>query len=774
MPDQWPRWQVYAISLMLVAVTLIIRLNVQELFESRPLLIIFILPIILSAYLGGLGPGVVSTLSAAVGIKYFLIPPSHSYQFAKIDDLMQLSALIIAGLFISALNEALHSLRRKLDQRVQERTAELARVNETLAASRARFEAIFNSMGDAAVFTEPERQIALVNPAMEAMFGYPAEDLLGRGTEILYADPEDYDKQGRARYNPEAATGGQASFDIKYRRQDGTVFDAESVGMPVKDVHGHLLGFVGLHRDVTGRKRAEEALRESEARLDLALRSSEMGVWYLDLVENKRFFDDQVCHLLGLDPAKFTGKAEEFFNAVHPQDRAAIKSALARSIEHGAPYETEYRTIWPDGSIHHITARGKLIYDKDGRPVRLNGLIWDVTEHKRAEAALRENETKYRNLFENMTEEVHFWQLVRDEAGQIKTWRLVDANPPTLKTWGKSSINEIRGKTTDEIFGPGSTDHYLPVVQKIMAEGVPYAFEDYFPQLDKYFRFTSVPLGDYFITTGADITNIKKAEVALRESEERLRLLGDNLPDSAVYQYVHDPDGKVRFLYMSEGIERLNGVSTQEALQDAGALHRQILPEYYGPLVEAEKQSARELSDFEMEVPMRRSDGEVRWMLLHSRPRRLLDGSTVWDGVQIDVTERKRAETERQKLIEELQATEEELQTANEELMVQAAELQVQGEELRQSHALLEQRVKERTAEVVAANERMKYLTAQVLTAQEQERKRISMDLHDDLGQSLLVIECSSTPCSENPPQNRRSARAWRSQQGISGKLSTK
>ena len=174
------------------------------------------------------------------------------------------------------------------------------------------------------------------------------------------------------------------------------------------------------------------------------------------------------------------------------------------------------------------------------------------------------------------------------------------------------------------------------------------------------FPFTDADGSPMILEMDLDITEVRKAQAALtkaneslearvaertaalRESEERLRLLGDNLPESAVYQYVQETDGTARFLYFSAGIEQLNGVTAQEVLRDAGALHRQILPGLFEQLVEAEGRSARELSDFDMDVPMRRPDGEVRWMRLHSRPRRLVDGRVVWDGVQIDITERKR------------------------------------------------------------------------------------------------------------------------------------
>lgn len=133
---------------------------------------------------------------------------------------------------------------------------------------------------------------------------------------------------------------------------------------------------------------------------------------------------------------------------------------------------------------------------------------------------------------------------------------------------------------------------------------------------------------------------------ALAESEERLRRLGDNLPQSAVYQYIHDFDGTPRFLYVSAGIELLCGVKIEDVLRDSSTVHRLILPEYLTALTEAEAVSKRDLSVINMEVQMRRTDGKVRWMHIRSRPHRMPDGRVEWDGVQTDITVRKKAQEE--------------------------------------------------------------------------------------------------------------------------------
>jgi PAS domain S-box-containing protein len=401
--------------------------------------------------------------------------------------------------------------------------AEAKAAKEALQETEKRLSLLGDNLPDSSVYQyvrEPDGRVRFVyfSAGIERTNGVRAEDVLkDAGTLHRQILPE-YLKRLAEAEERSARDLTDFDMDVPMRRPDGQMRWMRLHSRPRRLKDGRTI-WDGVQTDVTERKRMEQAARESEDRLALALRSAGMGVWQLELRDPKRrHFDEQVCRCLGIDPAHFGGSGEEFYNAVHPEDRGKLRAILERTIATGAPYEVEYRAVWPDGSTHHITARGQLVCDSQGQPLRIDGLVWDVTERKVAEAALLASEAKYRKLFENMTEEVHYWELVRDAAGEIKTWKLVDANPPTLRTWGRTSIEEIRGKTTDEIFGPGATEHYMPTVRKLMAEGVPHVFEDYFPNLDKHFRFTSVPLGDHFITTGADITGIKKAEEKLRES----------------------------------------------------------------------------------------------------------------------------------------------------------------------------------------------------------------------------------------------------------------
>ena len=298
---------------------------------------------------------------------------------------------------------------------------------------------------------------------------------------------------------------------------------------------------VELNLEIAERKRAEEELHRQREWLSVTLASIGDAVIATDTDGRVTFMNPVAEALTGWKlPEARQKPVRDVFHIINEDTRQEVENPVARVLQEGAIIGLANHTLLvrKDGTEVPIDDSAAPIQEAGGRILGVILVFRDITERKRAEEALRESEGKYRDLFSNMTEEVHFWKLVRDEEENIKTWKLVDANPPTLITWGKG-LDEIKGKTTDEIFGSGASEHYMPVVQKIMTEGVPCSFEDYFPNLDKYFRFTSIPLGDYFITTGADITDIKKAQKLAEQNQIQLEIANKEL-ESFSYSVSHD------------------------------------------------------------------------------------------------------------------------------------------------------------------------------------------------------------------------------------------
>ena len=233
-----------------------------------------------------------------------------------------------------------------------------------------------------------------------------------------------------------------------------------------------------------------------------------------------------------------------------------------------------------------------------------------------------------------------------------RRWQIVN---PALCTMLGYSAEELVGKTWREVTYPED----LPASDKAYAKVLNGEMDGY--KMDKrYIRADGKIINAYvavqvvrtargevdsLIGIFEDITTRVAAQNALRASEESLRRLGDNLPDSYVYQYGRGKDNVFRFTYISDGVRQVHGCEPEAVMADPGLLMQDLDPAYLPGLNQAIVDSERDMSDFSQELRVHLADGRWGWLQLRSRPRRLEDGTIQWDGVATDITARREAAT---------------------------------------------------------------------------------------------------------------------------------
>ncbi|MBN4002353.1 PAS domain-containing protein [Nostoc sp. LPT] len=203
------------------------------------------------------------------------------------------------------------------------------------------------------------------------------------------------------------ANGNRYRIEYRVRHQDNRYLWVEDQGFAVRDANGQVVRVVGTSTDITEqqaalweRQKIQTNLRESEERIRLATNAAELGMWFWNIITNEVIWTDKCRQLFGLS-LEAEISFEIFLNCVHLEDRQCIHEAIARSLAEQVDYDIEYRTLWSDGSIHWISAKGRVFYDADGKPVRMMGTTQDITQRKQVENDLRQRETQLRRLVDS-------------------------------------------------------------------------------------------------------------------------------------------------------------------------------------------------------------------------------------------------------------------------------------------------------------------------------------------------------------------------------------
>jgi PAS domain S-box-containing protein len=309
------------------------------------------------------------------------------------------------------------------------------RAEEALRQSEERYRSLFEQSRDAIVITR-DGIVVDANQSMLELFSCTREEALGSEAVEAYADADD-----RGKFIEELLKHGSVKdFEIRMVKKDGTEMDCLMTAALHKLPEGNSSEIQGIIRDITQRKGAEEALRQSEERLRRAQQAGRLGTWDWEVGTNELIWDG-VEPIHGLEPGAFDNSFDTYLKDVHPDDRETVAQAISQAAQQATDLSMEYRIIWPDQSLHWVQGTGRAFKDEAGRTIRMTGTCQDITQRKMAEEALRQSEERYRRLVEQAVDSF----CITDREGSI-----LDVNQQACESLGYSR-EELLGMSIPDL-----------------------------------------------------------------------------------------------------------------------------------------------------------------------------------------------------------------------------------------------------------------------------------------------------------------------------------
>jgi two-component system, cell cycle sensor histidine kinase and response regulator CckA len=493
---------------------------------------------------------------------------------------------------------------------------ERKKTEKALRLSQAELASIFNSISDAVVFTDKERKILRVNPAFTSIWGYEPEEAIGRTTEFLYVDKESYQEEGTRRYNVNEGTEPPL-FVKSWRRKDGTMFPAESIGVQVKDSVGNIIGFLGVHRDITERKNREEDLDTERSRFKSLAENSPFGMAMISKRGQFQYVNRNFTKMFGYDLSDIpTGR--EWFRKAFPDEeyRHGVIAAWLEDLAELGIAEQRPR-------IFSVTCKGGEERIVHFRPVQM-----ETGEHLMTCEDISARIGAERELAEH----VSLLEAILEKAADGICVGYDSPEPPYVRfTHWNPRMEEITGYTKAEINQSGwyQTMYPDPDMQRKVRERMSRMREGDDVRAEErivtkkdgtkmQLSISSSVLKEengqtHVLALMQDITQRKQVQEALQESEERFRLTFQTSPDSININRLSDG----LYLDVNDGFTAITGYSREEVIGKS-SLELEIwhTPQDRQRLVESLKQTGYVSN---LEAKFRFKDGTVITGLMSAR-----------------------------------------------------------------------------------------------------------------------------------------------------------
>lgn len=266
---------------------------------------------------------------------------------------------------------------------VQEDVTDRKQAEDALRESEERFRALTTNASDIVLILESDGTIRYESPAIERILGYKPEERVGKKAFDLI-HPDDVEHTMRALAGILRNPGVYPPIEYRTLAKDGTWHHFEAVGNNLL-YDPAIQGIVVNSRDITERKKVEDALRQSELSLTEAQRIAHLGNWEYDVAEDLAYWSDELYRIFGLEPGQLSPTYRDFLRFVHPEDTKLVRDAV-RKVWFAEEYaDLEYRIVRPDGEVRVINTSYEAVREGPGPPIKLLGTIQDITERKRAQ-----------------------------------------------------------------------------------------------------------------------------------------------------------------------------------------------------------------------------------------------------------------------------------------------------------------------------------------------------------------------------------------------------